>query len=95
MRMEESAAGRGARTRALVRNPIVPRWSKPPRARSAQSQFSFWKKVRAKVTMSSQTETSAGVSEKSASSFGGLCGAGANLAMRVLANWEGGRKMQK
>ncbi|KKS54979.1 MAG: hypothetical protein UV20_C0028G0002 [Candidatus Magasanikbacteria bacterium GW2011_GWA2_42_32] len=45
--------------------------------------------------MSSQTETSAGVSEKSASSFGGLCGAGANLAMRVLANWEGGRKMQK
>ena len=34
--MEESAAGRGARTRALVQNPIGRQNTKLPRARSAR-----------------------------------------------------------
>ena len=89
MRMEESAAGR-----ASTKPNRDAEYKATTRAERA-NQFSFWKKVRAKVTMSSQTETSAGVSEKSAPSFGGLCGAGAKARMRARANWEGGRKVQK
>jgi len=53
--MEECAAGRadgvvigtcrrGARTRALVQNPIVPQSTKSPRARSARHQSECWVK---------------------------------------------------